>query len=97
MTSGNELACTVVKPGYSIVAGAMIVCDQSCKSCSGTGSSDCTDCYAGSVLIGGTCTACAASNALRCLSTNTNFAVMCKKGYTSTFYNNSGTLTGGTC
>lgn len=70
------------------MAGAIILCDSSCKTCSGRTAKNCTSCYMGS-LNGGVCTACNDNNALDCLPSGPAFASHCASGYTSAFYTSS--------
>lgn len=94
-----QVSCTSAKDGYSIVLGIILPCDPSCKTCSGSTSSSCTSCYFGKALKGGSCIACTDSNALTCLSTNADYSLTCKSGYTSTYTSISGgsQQTGGVC
>jgi hypothetical protein len=80
------------------VAGTLIKCDTTCKSCSGKTASDCLTCYQGQALNGGQCQGCTDPNALTCLPTNVGFVSVCKLGYSSAFYIVNGTVqNGGTC
>ena len=74
------------------MAGNILKCDPSCKSCSGTTLSDCLSCYQGTTLQGNQCISCTDSNALSCLPFNLAFSTSCIQGYTAAFHS-----TGGTC
>jgi hypothetical protein len=96
-SAANTIVCTTAEDGYSIVGGVIIVCDSSCKACSGNSSTSCTACYSSLVLVGGSCKTCADPHAITCLPGNPAYSLTCTEGFTAAFVTLGNTTIGGVC
>ena len=77
----NVVICTLVASGYALSNGAIIKCDSTCKTCSGTPTS-CLSCYKGYALNGDQCTSCTDPQALTCSEEDAAYSLSCSRGYT---------------
>jgi hypothetical protein len=89
-----KIFCTIAEQGYSIDEGVTTQCINSTFSACFSGTSACTNCFSGSVLVGGSCLPCTDPNATLCLSTNLNYSTSCAPRYSAASYSN---FAGGYC
>ena len=88
----NNIFCSEVVEGFSILDGLISKCSISCLTCSSSDQNTCASCFLGFVLVNGQCQKCAGDNAMECLQSDPRFSVKCNSGYTT-----ASSLTKGQC